>query len=273
MAANKQIVELLIRTHGADISRFDASFLGKCLDRRVLETHCGSLEKYCAHLGENSAEAKLLLDSLHINYSVFFRNPLTFAVLESIVFPGLVYRKDRRREFRIWSAACAAGQEAYSLAILLEDLKGACREKLKYRIFATDQSKAQISEARKGRYSPDALSNMTLKRLGRYFTGHGETYTVKPELKENVDFSVFDLFCENLSCPPESIFGDFDLIFCANILFYYEKQYRELILRKIGDCLAEGGFLIVDGAERDILIDYGYHEVFPQSGIFGRKKR
>ena len=174
----------------------------------------------------------------------------------------------RRKELRIWSAASAGGQEAYSLAILLEELKNSDSEKFNYRIFATDQDETQVNEARKGEYPAAALNNLSLKRANQWFIKHGETYTVKPGLKENMEFSVFDLFSENLSSPPGSIFGDFDLVFCANLLFYYKDKYRKTILDKAGNCMADGGFLVVGEAEREILINYGYREVFPQSGVF-----
>jgi chemotaxis methyl-accepting protein methylase len=79
---------------------------------------------------------------------------------------------------------------------------------------------------------------------------------------------VFDLFSEQLSCPPASIFGDFDLMVCANLLFYYKNEDRKIILKKAGKCLAKGGFIITGETERDILIRHNYHEVFPQSAIF-----
>ena len=322
MSANTKITDFLMRSHGIDVSKYDESFLDKSLQKRITETHCGSLEKYCSFLEQDNKEIKILSDSLHVNYSEFFRNTLTFAVLERIVLPGMGRRQEggrigesenppslrsyggrsrrigvgeglwnagnlpasgkgkdcqqvaggpvrrRRKELRIWSAACAGGQEAYSLAILLEELKNGDSEKFNYRIFATDQDEAQVNEARKGEYPAAALNNLSLKRANQWFIRHGEKYTVKPGLKENMEFSVFDLFSENLSSPPGSIFGDFDLVFCANLLFYYKDKYRKTILDKTGNCLADGGFLVVGEIEREILMNYGYREVFPQSGVF-----
>ncbi len=328
-----------MRLHGIDVSKYDESFLDKSIRKRIGETHCHSLEEYCSFVEQNKKEEKILLDSLSINYSEFCRNPLTFAVLERIVLPGMgrsrevlkcesskvrkfgkftecrqlggiapreagredkdcqqvaterhqlggigwrvAGRKDEdcqqvaggpirrgRKELRIWSAACAGGQEAYSLAILLEELKNGDSEKFNYRIFATDQDESRIGEARKGQYPVASMGGLTLKRVNQWFIRHGETYTAKPELKENIDFSVFDLFSENLSSPPGSIFGDFDLVICANLLFYYKNEYRKTILEKVSNALVAGGFLVVGEAERDILMNYGYREVFPQSGIF-----
>jgi len=107
-----------------------------------------------------------------------------------------------------------------------------------------------------------------MKRVKQWFTKHADTYTIKPELKENIDFSVFDLFSEQLSAPPASIFGDFDLVVCANLLFYYKPEYQKVIVLKTGSSLANNGYLVVGETERDILQKHNYHEVFPQSAIF-----
>ena len=79
---------------------------------------------------------------------------------------------------------------------------------------------------------------------------------------------MYDLFDMNSGAPPSSIFGDFDLVVCANLLFYYKPAYRTIILEKTAKCLAPGGYLIAGEAERDILTRNNYREVFPQSAIF-----
>ena len=266
---NKHIFRLL-QSQGIDVSKYDVSFLNKSLQKRITETHCNSEEVYCNLLEQNIKEAEYFLDSLHNSYTEFFRNPLTFSVLERIILPSLILKKEntKNKEIRIWSAACASGHEAYSLAILLEEIKDIKVEKINYRIFATDQCEAQVNEAKRGIYSSTALNNLNMKRVREWFTKHGDTYTIKPELKEHIDFSVFDLFSEQLSAPPASIFGDFDLVICANILFYYKHEYRKIILEKAENCLSKGGYLMTGEAEREILISNNYHEVYPQSAIF-----
>ncbi len=267
---HRHITDLLLQSHGIDASGYDPSFLSKSIQKRITETQCGSAEAYYNLLEQSNKEGRHFFDSLHISHSEFFRNPLTFAVLERIILPAIVVhmKKTKRKEIRIWSAACAAGQEPYSLAMLLEELKNGDSEKFNYRIFATDQNETQVAEALSGQYAAEALNSLNLKRGKQWFTKSGETYTVKPELKNNIDFSVFDLFSEYFSCPPSSIFGDFDLVVCANLLFYYTPGYRKIILEKTGNSMANGGFLVTGEAERDILKNYYFHEVYPQSGIF-----
>jgi len=267
------ITNLLKSLYDIDVSRYDVSFLNKSFNKRIAEVHCSSAEEYCTLLEQNKNEGQIFFDSLQISYSEFFRNPLTFSVLERIILPSIILNKKkiRNKEIRVWSAACASGQESYSLAMLFEELKTAGNNNLNYRIFATDSSESQIKEAGKGRYSIDAINNLNLKRIKQWFTKHVDSYTIKPELKEHIDFSVFDLFSGQFSSPPASIFGDFDLVVCANLLFYYKNEYRKIILEKTSNCIANGGYLITGETERDILMKHNYHEVFPQSAIFQKK--
>ncbi|MFA6598392.1 MAG: CheR family methyltransferase [Ignavibacteriaceae bacterium] len=259
-----------MRSFQIDVLKYDESFLSKTIQKRISETHCSSEEEYSILLEQNDKEGKFLLESLQINYSEFFREGLAFALLERIIFPALIQNKknDKHREIRIWSSACAAGQEAYSIAILLEELLKGNEEKFTYRIFATDQSESKLDEARKGQYSSSDLNKITLQRLDRWFTKKGESYIIKPELKNHIDFSQFDLLNEQLSAPPASIFGGFDLVVGANLLFYYKNVYREIILRKISNCLTNEGYLMTGEAEREILMNFNYHEIFPKSAIF-----
>ena len=268
--SNRQITEFLKQSYGIDVSKFDDSFLIRSLQKSHIETQTSSDKVYSTVLEKNEIEGKAFLESLNISYTEFFRNPLTFAVLERIILPSIGLKKgnSKRKEIRVWSAACAAGQEAYSLAILFEELINDGNDKLNYRIFGTDQKDSQVKEAQKGRYVVTNLNNLNLRRVKQWFTNKDDTYTVNQELKRNIDFSVFDLFDEQLGCPPASIFGDFDLVICANLLFYYKPKYQKIILEKMGNCIAKGGYLITGETERDIVLKHNYCEVYPQSAIF-----
>ncbi len=271
------INHLVMKKDGLDISRYDKFFLNKSVERRMLATNCSSSTDYSKLIEQSCVERHLFFDSLHVGYSEFFRNPLTFAVLEQIILPSLIIKNKNssRKEMRIWSSACASGQEAYSVAILVNEQKKNFPQ-IDFRIFGTDKSEIEVKSAQKGAYPIASLNNLTMKRVDEWFDKADNIYTVKPELKKSVDFSVFDLFNEQLNSPPVSIYGDFDIIFCANLLFYYQDKYREFIIKKISKCLCAGGVLITGEAEREILISYNYHEIFPQSAIFqlnaGRRK-
>ena len=267
---NTAIARLLLKTKGFDISKYDRAFLKKSIQRRMTVMHCASEELYCTLMEQNEEESIVFLDSLLIGYSEFFRNSLSFAVLEKIIFTSILVKKTNsvRKEIRIWSAACSSGQETYSLAMLLKEFKNGEGEEINFRIFATDCSEAMVNNARKGEYTIDNLSNLSFKQINNWFSKQDDVYTVKPELKENIDFSVFDLLSDEFSSPPSSIFGNFDLVVCANLLFYYKPDSQKKIIGKVTQCLTKGGFLMTGETERSILMQHQLMEVYPQSAIF-----
>lgn len=268
-----QISDILIQHQGVDIRKYDDVFLRKTILNRIRETKCISGEDYLKYFQEISGESANLLKSLQINYSEFFRNSLTFAAIEHIVFPNLIGKLKiaKSHEIRIWSAACAGGQEPYSIAIIAEELRQIYKNAFKYRIFATDQNEDQINFAKEGIYKEFSINNLIIRRLMDWFRIDENLFIVKDELKENIDFSVFDLFDIELNHPIESIFGDFDIVFCANLLFYFNQKNQRIILKKVGDSLAKGGFLISGESERDILLKNGFIEIIPKSAIFQKK--
>jgi chemotaxis methyl-accepting protein methylase len=266
----RQVTDLLLRLQGIDVSKYDDSFLNQSLQKRITETQCDTVGDYCSFLEQHEEEVMRLINSLHISYSGFFRNSLTFAVLEHIVLPSVVLKRKnvKHKEIRIWTAACAAGQESYSLAMLMEEFNNGSGPNIEYRIFATDQNELQVNEAEKGCYSSEALYNLSLRRAERWFHNQADTCSVKQELKSNIDFSVFDLLDERYSSPPVSIYGEFDVVVCANLLFYYKPGYRKKIIEKACNSLAPGGYLVTGETERTILMHHNFREIIPQSAIF-----
>jgi chemotaxis methyl-accepting protein methylase len=179
----------------------------------------------------------------------------------------------KSKEIRIWSAACAGGQESYSLSMLLHEMSHFNDNQLNYRIFATDQNKQQIEDASIGLFAFSNIQNVTVKRLHNWFKKiNNDSYQINHEIKTAIEFSEFDLFNEHLSCPPSSIFGEFDIVFCANLLFYYNRNFQLIILNKVNKSLKKGGYLIVGEVERNIVLEQKFREVYPMSAIFYKKE-
>lgn len=266
----KQIIQFLNHRHNIDSAKYDISFLHTIIQLRLKITGCNTAASYYTLLEHSSSEFELFKNSLNVNHSVFFRNPLTFSVLEQIILPFMVVENgsSRIKELRVWSAACAIGQETYSLAMLLEEIKEIKNGQFSFRIFASDEKESNIVDARRGEYLISHLENLNIKRINRWFTRRKDIYCIDKRLKEHINFSVFDLLNDQNSCPPESIYGDFDLVICANLLFYYKPDYQKRILNKASDCLSERGLLITGDSERDILNKHGFQEVYPQSAVF-----
>jgi len=269
----KEITTFLLINYGIDVSFYEEDFLIRSLDKRLIATNTHSYKAYSDYLKADKKEIDFLANSLHISYSEFFRNPLTFSILEYLVLPSLLEKKrsGREKEIRVWSAACASGQETYSFAMILDEVMEVFPTKFSYRIFATDINEKELSKARIGAYYPVALNNVTYKRFKKYFTPKDETYTINPRLMKNIDFSVFNLLTEKEDCPSVSIYGNFDFIFCSNVLFYYNTESQSCILDRLSNSLAPGGLLITGDIERNIVKEHHFSEVYVGSGIF--KKR
>jgi chemotaxis methyl-accepting protein methylase len=266
--------QLMHQQQGLDISVYAKAFLVQTIDQRRAEKRGMTLAEYEEYLSRSPAEAEALCQSLHVCYSEFFRHPLTFALLEQHILPALIAEKKQAggNEIRVWSAGCAAGQEAWSVAILLDELCGAEDATLDYRIFATDVSEPELRLAREGMYNAEAIGNISSRHLQTYFSLHGDAYAVVPRLRTRVDFSRYDLLDEHSCCPSASLYGDFDLILCCNLLFYYRQDIRQRILDKVCRALAPGGYLVVGEADRAIVSGHqGLCAVNPPVDVF--KKR
>lgn len=253
-----------------DHSSFDQKFFQQTVQKRIVACRLDNFDAYLELLDQQPSEVTFFYNTLYVNYTEFFRNPLTFALFESVIFPDMIKRQAKKKtgELRIWSAACADGREAYSIAMLLEELKQKAGTDFKYRIFATDIAQPSIELAKSGVYPEPALGNLSYWRVKRWFSHSGDQFAIKSELKYNIDFSVFDLFDEELNCPAASIYGDFDLVFCANLLFYYNQKVQSSIIEKMLKCIKESGFLVTSESERAALVKFGLIEAFPYSAIF-----
>jgi len=268
------LIQCLEEGHGLDVSVYEETFLRLTLDRRLAETGGMTVEAYLQCLAGNRAEAEAFCRALRIGYSDFFRDPLAFALLEAQVIPALIAAKSdiAGNELRVWSAGCAAGQEAWSLALLLDALCGEDSVMLPYRIFATDVFEADLSYAHDGIYNANSLGNVRLKQLRTCFLPQGEMYTIAPRLRARVAFSHYDLLDEHSVCPPVSLYGDFDLILCCNLLFYHRPEIRQRILDKLYSALAPGGYFVTGETEMSIVSSHqGLCVVNPAAAVFRKR--
>lgn len=268
-----RIIRIMGEDHGLDLSPYDRGFLEKSISERKRATALEKAGAYCRTLARDPVEARALFGSLQITHSSFFRTPLTFAFLAHAILPTLLEEKEvsGRGELRVWSAACAAGQEAYSVAMLIDGLERESGRPIPSRIFATDRAETALAAGRLGEYDGAAVQDVPLKYVKRCLERHGELYCVAPHLRERVDLSVYDLLSEGSVCPPISIFGDFDLVLCRNLLFYYTPEVRKTILGKLRACLADRGYLVTDEAETGIVErEDGFRPVALSCGLFRR---
>ncbi len=267
----QDVADVLRRERGVDISSYDAGYVRKTVEKRMLALGCEDVQEYSCVLRSSGDEISALLRQLVNTWSEFFRDPLAFAYLENIVLPllrdGLRLRQPGA--IRAWSAGCSTGQEAWSLAILLEELCSERDERVPYQLFATDSSQQVLVQARNGVYDLAVAGDVRLRHLKRYLLREGQQLRVAPALFSNVSFEQHDLLDVQSHCPPSCVYGDFDIILCCNLLMYYRGDIRQYILEKLSRCLSTGGYLMVGSAEREIVLSSGYYTtVCPYIPVF-----
>jgi chemotaxis protein methyltransferase CheR len=211
---------------------------------RVRATNSESYRAYLKLLKEDPQEYEFLLDALTVNVSEFFRNPETFKIIEKEIIPSLVKNRSGLflRSIRIWSAGCAAGEEAYSLAILLHRILKNDFNKYRIRIIGTDIDIQSLEKAKKGIYNENSLKNLDSGTKERYFFKQGDNYQVIDEFKSITQFKRHDL----ISDPR---IDHFDLIVCRNVMIYFKKEIQEQLQLNFYKALGKEGFFIIGKSE------------------------
>jgi two-component system CheB/CheR fusion protein len=227
---------------GHDFSLYKKSTIGRRIERRMAQHNIEELAVYARYLKENPAEAKILFEELLINVTRFFRDPAAFVALKQAILPAL--QADRR--FRVWVAGCASGEEAYSIAIVLQELLEELRETqapdITLQIYATDLDADAIAVARAGHYPPNIAQDITPERLHRFFNKDDGGFKVKKELREMVVFAVQNVIKD----PP---FTRLDLLSCRNLMIYLEPELQNRLILNFHYALKPDGILLLSTSE------------------------
>jgi len=246
-----RIVAELEAAREIDLSGYRRGTLQRRINARIARVCDGDSEVYLQRLRTDSNELNQLISAITIKVSSFFRNPLVFELVGQNILPDIIERKNRsrNREVRIWSAGCAAGEEAYSLSILAHQaMKGKLTDWTTL-IFATDIDASAIETAKAGVYARSRLESVKLGVLDKYFDAAGDRFCVRPFVRRMVRFSQDDLTSSKLAAPAESIFGSFDLVFCRNVLIYFSREVQAEVFRKLCRSLVRGGYLVLGDSE------------------------
>lgn len=234
------IFDVLHERIGVDFSQYKKSTITRRIERRMAAVKSVSLEDYTNYLKENIDEIELLYRDMLIGVTAFFRDKEAFEGLSEHVRE---YIKNEHviDNFRVWITACATGEEAYSLAIILDEIIGS-HSNIHIKIFATDIDEEAIKKAREGIYPEVSISNLSEERLKRYFTQRGNEFEVKPFLKERVIFSRHNILVD----PP---FVNLDLISCRNLLIYFENDLQKRIFTTFAYALKTHAMLFLGKSE------------------------
>jgi chemotaxis protein methyltransferase CheR len=224
------------------------------LRRRVRDCGLASLDAYCAFLfdrGGLEEEAVHLIDAVTTNKTDFFREPAHFEYLEAHALPAL--RRDGARVIRAWSAACSIGAEPYTLAMVLDTFCEANRG-WDYAILGTDLCTQVLGQAQRAIYPHAMIEPVPLALRKRHVLlsqapGRDEV-RIAPHLRAKVGFARLNLMDDRYAAPR-----DLDLIFCRNILIYFDKATQAVVLRRLCSHLRPGGYLFLGHSETIVGVD------------------
>ena len=201
----------------------------------------------------NPANQRKIIDALTTNETSWFRDREPFAALTDVVLPELVKSRASSRKVRLWSAASSSGQEAYSLAITLQENLPAGWN---YEIMGTDISTEMVKRAETAQYSQVEVNRgLPAAQLVQYFERAGAHWRVTPQLRRNVSFRLL-----NLTAPLPAM-QPFDVIFLRNVLIYFDVAVKRTVLQNVARLLRPDGWLFLGAAETTIGIDDNYERV------------
>ncbi len=244
-AVQKQLAKLfvLVRSEfGTDLSGYKPVTLERRIDRRMTLHRIERLEDYVTYVQSNREELAALYDDMLITVTSFFRDHDPFDALKTKVFPEILRHKDGRAPIRIWVPACATGEEAYSIAIILLEFLGDRMQDTQLQIFGTDIDEQSIQRARAGVYPQNIALDVSSERLARFFVKRGDEYVISRRVRELVVFSKQDI----LRDPP---FSRLDLVSCRNLLIYLLPETQKRVLHVLNYSLNPHGFLLLGSSE------------------------
>lgn len=187
--------------------------------------------------------AEEVVQAMTINETYFFRDRFPFDTLRQTIFPKLIIARAQQKKIRIWCAAASTGQEPYSIAMIVEELSP-CLANWKVEILATDLSQAVLTTAKNGLYSQfEVQRGLTPEQVRRHFTPVGHMWKLKDSVRGRVQFKSFNLL-DNYNA-----LGTFDVIFCRNVLIYFEPERKADVLNRMTRHLTPDGLLAIGASE------------------------
>jgi two-component system, chemotaxis family, CheB/CheR fusion protein len=236
------LLDYLRRSRGLDFTGYKRTSLSRRIEKRMQDVGVDSYLGYLDHLEVDPEEFTQLFNTILLNVTSFFRDPPTWDYLAAEILPRILADKGEDEPIRIWSAGCASGEEAYTLAMVAAETLGpdAVRERAK--IYATDLDEEALTQARQARYSSKQVEGVPPELLERYFERNGDHYMFSKELRRSVIFGPHNLIRD---APIPRI----DLLVCRNTLMYLNSETQAQVLARFSFALREGGYLLLGKAE------------------------
>ncbi|MBW6503336.1 PAS domain-containing protein [bacterium] len=238
-----QKIFFLLRNHtGHDFSLYKQNTILRRIEKRMAVLQIGNMADYTAYLRSNPKEIDLLFRELLIRVTNFFRDREAFEIIKEKALPLIFKDLPPGQPVRIWVPACSTGEEAYSVAIVVQEHIGTLKQKCNVQIFATDIDKEAVDMARAGLY-PDSIEvDVSPERLGRFFTKKAAAYKIKDEVRRMIVFAVQNIIKD----PP---FTKLQMISCRNVMIYFDGELQKKVLPVFRYALKPGGVLFLGSSE------------------------
>src|SRR5215208_7022835 len=238
----EDLLDLLKESRGFDFTGYKRASLTRRVRKRMQTAKVDTYAEYVEVLQRDPTEFDRLFNTVLINVTTFFRDGVPWQFLSEEIVPRILERKGPDEQIRVWSAGCATGQEAYTLAIVLAESIGVDQFLKRVKIYATDLDDDALSYARHGSYTAKEIEPVPELLRERYFERQNGSYSFRKALRRCVIFGRNDLIDD---APISRI----DLLVCRNTLMYFDSRTQEKILRRFEFALREGGFLFLGKAE------------------------
>lgn len=259
------IFRLLRDEYGIDFSHYKPSTVSRRIERRLQMNQALDLEDYVRQLREDPHETNLLYKDLLIGVTEFFRDEEAFERLEKEVIPQILDRVRPEDGIRAWVAGCATGEEAYSLAICIDEALELRGMSMDVKIFATDVHRTSLEHASNGIYEEASLAHVSPRRRERYFLRRGRQFQVSQDLRKRIVFAPHNVM-------RDAPFTKLDLVSCRNMLIYFESTAQKKVLSLFHFGLNTGGFMFLGPSEHPGEIGDEFDVIDPHWKIY-RKRR
>ena len=260
-----QITEIIDRHEKTDFSHYKTSTLMRRIYRRYLMSGCNDLQEFVQLLKTSTTERLSLRQDLLISVTQFFRDRSAWDYLAQNVIPQLIERVAPEAEIRCWVTACATGEEAYSLAILLDEAIANSDKSLRFKIFATDIDAIALEKAALGIYPQGSINEIEPERLQRYFVEKDNCWQIVRSLRKKLLFAPHDL-------TTDAGFTRMNLVCCRNILIYFQPQLQQQVLRNLHYALVAKGVLFLGEAETLGDLNTEFKTLAKQAKIYQKKR-
>ncbi|MDD2633577.1 MAG: chemotaxis protein CheB [Bacteroidales bacterium] len=264
----EKIIILLREQSGHDFSFYKKNTIFRRIERRMGIHQIEKMENYVRFLQENPHETGILFKELLIGVTSFFRDKEVWDYLKEDILPQLLHSLPEKYTLRAWITGCSTGEEAYSLAIILAEIKEKTPKfsKLSFQIFATDLDAEAIEKARKGFFVANIAADVTPERLHRFFIPVINGYQINTSIREMVIFAPQNVIKD----PP---FTKLDILLCRNILIYMEPELQRKLIALFNYSLNRGGLLVLGSSESLGIRAEGFAEISEKHKIFKHTAR